>query len=251
MHRIHILGSIALVALIAMPASLDHYRRNGFDDYPRTTLWAWETPSSFLDIDPQRFAVAYLDQTIVVEDGIHVILRRQPLAIAPHTRLIAVTRIEAHPGATDLSDPALPTKLAGIIADSLTRRGADAIQVDFDARQSQRPFYSSVLAALRRRLATRVPLSITALASWCAYDDWIGDLPIDEAVPMYFRMGPDHPASEIPGWNYPVREPLCRGRAGVSMDEAWPKLETGTRLYVFHRGAWNPIALSNLERHLP
>ena len=251
MTSINILGRIALAALIAVPVSSDHSRRIGFDDYPRTTLWAWEAPSSFLDIDPQRYAVAYLDQTIIVEDGIHVILRRQPLAIAPHTRLIAVTRIEAHPGAADLSDPALAAKLAGIIAGSLTRRGADAIQVDFDARQSQRPFYSSVLIALRRQLPMHVPLSITALASWCAYDDWIGDLPVDEAVPMYFRMGPDHPASDSPGWNYPMREPLCRGRAGVSMDEAWPKLETGTRLYVFHRGAWNPIALSNLERNLP
>jgi hypothetical protein len=145
----------------------------------------------------------------------------------------------------------LAEKLAGIIANSLTRRAADAIQVDFDARLSQRPFYSLVLTALRRQLPVHVPLSITALASWCAYDDWIGDLPVDEAVPMYFRMGPDHPATDSPGWSYPVREPLCRGRAGVSMDEAWPKLGTGTRLYVFHRGAWNPIALSNLERHLP
>jgi Protein of unknown function (DUF3142) len=251
MPSVHILGRIALAALIAMPISSDHARRNRFDDYPKTTLWAWEIPSSFLDIDPQRYAVAYLDQTIIVEDRIHVILRRQPLAIAPHTRLIAVSRIEAHPGTADLSDPALGEKLAGIIADSLTRRATDAIQVDFDAHQSQRPFYSSVLTALRRQLPAHVPLSITALASWCAYDDWIGDLPVDEAVPMYFRMGPDHPASESSGWNYPVREPLCRGRAGVSTDEAWPKLGAGTRLYVFHRGAWNPIALSNLERHLP
>jgi hypothetical protein len=205
-----------------------------------------------LDIDTRRFAVAYLDQTIVVEHGgVHVILRRQPLAVAPHTRLIAVSRIEAHPGSADLSNPALAVKLAAIIADSLSRRAADGIQVDFDARQSQRPFYSSLLAALRSQLPANVPLSITALASWCAYDDWIRGLPVDEAVPMYFRMGPDHPASESPGWSYPVREPLCQGRAGVSTDEAWPKLEVGTRLYVFHRGAWNPVALSNLERHLP
>jgi hypothetical protein len=171
MPSVHFLTRIALATLIALPVSSDHSRRNGFGDYPRTTLWAWETPSSFLDIDPQRYAVAYLDQTIIVEDGIHVILRRQPLAIAPHTWLIAVTRIEAHPGAADLRDPALAAKLAGIIAGSLTRRGADAIQVDFDARQSQRPFYSSVLTALRRQLPAYVPLSITALAFWCVYDD--------------------------------------------------------------------------------
>ncbi len=30
---------------------------------------------------------------------------------------------------------------------------------------------------------------MTALASWCAGDDWLRDLPVDEAVPMLFRMG--------------------------------------------------------------
>jgi len=96
-----------------------------------------------------------------------------------------------------------------------------------------------------------MPLSITALTSWCAYDDWISSLPVDEAVPMFFRMGPDHPPSDTPGWDYPIREPLCKKSAGVSSDEAWPKLDPGTRLYIFHRGPWNNILQANIERHLP
>ena len=34
---------------------------------------------------------------------------------------------------------------------------------------------------------------MTALASWCLSDRWISDLPVDEAVPMLFQMGPETP----------------------------------------------------------
>jgi hypothetical protein len=36
------------------------------------------------------------------------------------------------------------------------------------------------------------PCLFTALASWCEADGWISGLPVAEAVPMLFRMGPDH-----------------------------------------------------------
>jgi hypothetical protein len=166
-------------------------------------------------------------------------------------KLIAVTRIEAHPGSAKLDDPATARKLAELIVGSVRCRNASAVQVDFDARQSQRQFYAILLKDLRQRLPEGMPLSITALTSWCAYDDWIAGLPVDEVVPMFFRMGPDHPPSETPGWEYPIREPLCKTSAGVSSDEAWPKLDPGTKLYVFHRGPWNHVVQANIERHLP
>ena len=34
-----------------------------------------------------------------------------------------------------------------------------------------------------------MPLTITALASWCDGDDWIDGLPVADASPMLFRMG--------------------------------------------------------------
>lgn len=225
--------------------------KSRFDHFPPVTLWAWERPEDLRALNSQRFAVAYLDQTILITDHVEVVPRRQPLAFAPDTKLIAVFRIEAPGGVADLSDPELSPRLAGMIAECFKRRKVNAVQIDFDARQSQRAFYTGLLQELRRRLPTGTPLSITALASWCAYDNWISHLPIDEAVPMYFRMGPEHPAASSAGWTYPSREPLCRGAAGVATDEAWPKLRTGTRLYVFHPRAWNSVALSNLERYWP
>jgi len=140
--------------------------------------------------------------------------------------------------------------VASVSVSAAKKRNADALQIDFDARQSQREFYRKLLTEIRSRLPREMPLSITALASWCAYDDWIGDLPVDEAVPMYFRMGPEHRATEEVGWTYPVREPLCMDRAGVSTDEAWPKLSKDTRVYVFHPRAWSEVARKNVERYL-
>jgi len=57
--------------------------------------------------------------------------------------------------------------------------GGKLVQIDFDARRSQRRFYVRLLRDLRRRMPPSLPLSITALASWCAYDDWLSGLPIE------------------------------------------------------------------------
>ena len=53
-----------------------------------------------------------------------------------------------------------------------------------------------LLAEVRRRVPVSMPLSITALTSWCESDGWIAGLPVVEAVPMLFRMGP----GERPGY---------------------------------------------------
>ena len=223
--------------------------RSRFDSWPRVTLWAWETPSDLRDLDPQRYAVAYLEDFIFIGDHVEVVPRRQPLAVAQGMKLMAVVRIEVAPGA-NLNDPELLRDITSVIVAAAGKRKAGALQIDFDARQSQREFYRKLLTEIRSRLPKEMPLSMTALASWCAYDDWIGTLPVDEAVPMYFRMGPEHRVTDEPGWTYPVRESLCVGRAGVSTDEAWPKLSKDTRVYVFHPRPWSEVARNNVERYL-
>jgi hypothetical protein len=95
-----------------------------------------------------------------------------------------------------------------------------------------------------------LPLSITALASWCSYDDWLADLPIDEAVPMFFRMEPDrrHASPNLP--QFRIREPLCKGSVGVSTHEAWPAEMNGKRVYVFADRGWRRDLPLLAERNL-
>jgi hypothetical protein len=214
---------------------------------PRLTIWAWENPEDLRALDPQRYAVAYLDQTIFISSRVWSHPRLQPLLLSPATRIIAVVRIEAGEASTAINAPGLPTQVASLIQRSAQKPRNAMLQIDFDATRSQRTFYASLLREVKKRVPAGLPLSITALASWCADDDWISGLPVDEAVPMFFRMGPDHPLTDRPGWIYPVHELLCQGSAGVSTDEPWPSLGPNQRIYVFHPGAWTPTALTNLE----
>jgi len=160
---------------------------------------------------------------------------------------MAVVHIEATRGAAALADPALPSSLADIAAVTQASRNAAAVQIDFDARASQREFYRRMLAELRRKLPPEVPISITALASWCAFDHWISSLPVDEAVPMFFRMGDEPRSSSYDQHGYPLREPLCEGRQGISTDEPGWLTRDAVRIYVFHPHRWNKAAIEEAE----
>jgi hypothetical protein len=124
--------------------------------------------------------------------------------------------------------------------------------VDFDARISERPFYSVLLRELRRQLPSDIALSATALTSWCGHDSWLKALPVDEAVPMFFRMGgPASIRASAPRSFADINEPLCTGSVGVSTDERWPSLDSRQRVYLFRVGSWNAkdIALVNGARY--
>jgi hypothetical protein len=181
-----------LFAVLSVLPGLQGGRSGGrLASFPPVTLWAWERHEDLRALDPRRYAVAYLAETIFIDDTVSTAVRRQPLLVSPEARLIAVVRIEAHAGRARLTDPGLPGMIAGMIAAWARDTRTAAVQVDFDATRSQRPFYGQMLSELRSRLPAQTLLSITALASWCAFDDWIAHLPVDEAVPMFFRMGPN------------------------------------------------------------
>ena len=109
--------------------------------------------------------------------------------------MIAVTRIEA-PGDVAAADV---QAIARAIADRARLPMVSALQIDFDARLSQREMYRQLLHDVRGAMPQGMPLSMTALASWRLDDDWLDELPVDEAVPMLFRMGRASAASSATG----------------------------------------------------
>ena len=157
----------------------------------KVILWAWERPEDLTFINPEKVGVAFLAKTIYLRgDKVVVKPRMQPLKLAPGTKLVAVVRIETnHQDLPSFSTAQLERVSRAILDLSVT----SVVQIDFDATVSQRNFYRSLLTEVRRGLPRSVGLSITALASWCAGDDWLRDLPINEAVPMLFRLGVDRP----------------------------------------------------------
>lgn len=202
--------------------------------FPARTLWVWERPEDLRSVNPRTTAIAILDATIVVGRSAAVIPRRQPVIYPVGIKRIAVIRIEA-PGPIA---PGLDNAVAGLIL-SAAEPGADALQIDFDARESQHAFYASLLRDLRRRMPVSLPLSITALASWCSYDNWLSGLPVDEAVPMFFRMEPDRRYAPQDRPQFRIREPLCMGSIGISTREPHPFSLAGKRVYIFPDRGWH------------
>jgi hypothetical protein len=153
-------------------------------------LWAWERPEHLSFLDSSKTGVAYLAETIYpTESGYFVRPRFQPLELPANVYLEAVVRIETdRKREWNLSDPDMDT-LAKEIAKATSKPNISALQIDFDARQSERPFYRQLLKKVRALVPTQMPLTITALSSWCMGDQWLHGLPVDGVVPMLFSMG--------------------------------------------------------------
>lgn len=247
-------GIAALLALCALVRSdaLPHVGAGRMERLPRLTLWAWERPEDLRSVDPATTAVAYLDRTVLVGDGVtvpalRVLPRRQRLLTAENMKRIAVVRIEVQPG-LGLTD-AMRVVVVRQILEAVQPETA-ALQVDFDARRSEREWYRQVLVDLRGKMPAKMPLSITALGSWCSHDRWMQGLPVDEAVPMLFRMEPDHVKAAGDVDAFAIREPLCSTSVGVSTEEPWPAELAGRRVYVFPDHGWSQDTLGQVERRV-
>jgi hypothetical protein len=203
---------------------------------PRNTLWVWERPENLQDMDASTTAIAYLDQTVFIGATISSKPRAQSIVYPTGTVLIPVVRIEVLPSAK--LDADAEKQVTALLLRSTHRPGIAALQIDFDATRSQRGFYREILRGLRQQMPASLPLSMTALASWCSYDDWIGALPVDEAVPMFFRMEPDRRRAWAGLPVFKVREPICMQSVGVSTHEPWPQDTTGKRVYIFADRGW-------------
>ena len=218
---------------------------------PRVTLWAWERREDLRNVDASRVAVAVLDRTVTIGLTVRSEPRRNPVLLPEGVRRIAMVRVETERGAV-LNAANRDAAVAAILMSG--RDPADgapkiaALQIDFDATRSQRAFYRSLLRELRAQMPASMPLSITALASWCSRDRWLGEVPVDEAVPMMFRMEPDRRRG--PAEEFRIREPLCEGAVGVSTTEPWPEDIAGRRVYVFSDNGWQANSAEDVERRL-
>jgi len=211
---------------------------------PPIMIWAWERPESLRFIDSDKVGVAFLAKTIQLRgDSITTQPRLQTLDLAEKTQRVAVVRIEA----SRTERPQLTVSQKGLVAseisDLLSLPNLAAIQIDFDATLSEREFYRQLLFSVRQKLPPNMPLSITALASWCTGDNWLADLPIDEAVPMLFRLGAEeHQFRLLLNSGEGFKSRPCENAAGVSIDEIIQPLSV-QRLYLFSPHSWSQSSL--------
>ncbi len=178
---------------------------------PRIVLWAWEEPEDLRAADPHRVGVAFLAERVFIGEQVNVVPRRQRILAPEGMWAEAAVRLEA--GAAFRDGPATRQATADAILMAARLQGLRAVQVDFDAAQSQHDFYTNVLRQVRAGLPAGERLEMTALVSWCSQSGgWMHGLPVDAAIPMEFRLG-----RHAGVWG--VREPLCERAIGVSTDE--------------------------------
>lgn len=233
------------------------------DSLPKLFVWAWEREEDLRWINPAKVGVAYLAETLMIKsDGLHSRLRTQSLQVPEGTRMVAVVRIDV---ATD-AQLQLTTSLSETLAAKISRfcrfKNVDAIQIDFDARQRERAFYVDLLQQLRKHMPQNCALSITALSSWCACDNWMSRLPADEIVPMMFSFGPQK--MQMVQWlekGNKFTHPLCQRSLGISINEpevnkrifpltVYKATADRMRVYVFSSKPWSQNEFETIRREI-
>jgi hypothetical protein len=205
--------------------------------------WLWKDASvpAF-----SRAAVAVVDRHIwLAGDKVLVRPGARPRALARGTNVIPVVHVEIDP----LHPPANLHQAEPVVLDAM-RSAARAttagwVQLDLEARPSQRLEYRDLVRQVRAALPPEVKLSVTALAWWCRSKAWLDGLAADEVVPMFFRMGRDNaPLRGIVARGPGALHPLCRaGSAGFSRQEPFPRevVARYRRTYWFDETGWKDI----------
>lgn len=247
--RFHSRARTPALAKLSTPAVVKRsMSASRISQLPATIVWAWERPEQLDFIDPQKIGVAFLAKTIYLRgDRVVSRPRLQPLSLPAGASVIAVARIESEHFERVALSPEQLTETVAEISELASAPNVVMVQVDFDATTTERAFYRALLKDLRSKLPPATLLSITALASWCKGDNWLEDLPVDEAVPMLFRMGIERKqflAQLAAGAGF--NSSPCQASAGVSLDEPLTELPPVQRLYVFNPGVWSPGAVQQM-----
>lgn len=212
-------------------------------------LWAWERPEDL------RFAP---DTEIAVQTGfiglsgekLQARGRYFPLKSArpPQTAVVHVQIDHAIPLRWD---PELRAKLAAAVRHYATVIPTPRVQLDFEVRQSERQVLLDTLTDLRRALPASTTLSMTALTSWCISENWLEKAPVDEIVPMLFRMQDDGPAilkRLAAGGDF--RNPRCRTALAISSDSPVSRAPRGRRVYLFSPQSWKAGSFDTVRREV-
>lgn len=263
------------------PAPAFATRQAALAALPPLMLWVWERPDdtrSWLanstrssksteagdaaagaDLQAQRIGVAVLDSTVLLRDGSATVRRRQQALrlppewsasgrLLPKAPLVTIVHIDMASGA---HKPLLNERQKQTIVRTVTaaakRSPSQVVQLDFEVMHSQKPFLADIIRRSRAALPDNVALSITAQPSWCVGDAWLADLPVDEVVPMAFRMTGDVKRTQeilIHDGRFP--RPECQPSLGLALNEQpWPDKLRSQRLYLFNRAAWSATPMAS------
>jgi hypothetical protein len=203
---------------------------------PRLIVWAWERPED-LRFLPAGTEVAALTGIVTLSgDRVSASGRRFPLLTGGAPVTTAVIHVEIV-GPLRWT-PALAESAAAAVMAYGVRPGVGRLQVDFEVPASQRGVLLDVLRVVRARLPHAMRLSMTAIASWCDGERWLAAAPVDEVVPMLFRMGEGGPALLTRLRARTFANPRCRDALAIATDAPIADAPRVGRVYLFSPDSW-------------
>jgi hypothetical protein len=225
-----VFGKLALLFLMTIPAVAAAAER--------PVIWAWERPEDLRFAGPGAEVAVQTGFVVLAGDGVFARGRRFPLLMQgrPSTALV---HIQIDRRRRLAWTAAQRRQAAGAVLAFGRALGTRRLQVDFEVRASERRVLLDLLADVRRGLPRGETLSMTALASWCGTEGWLGAAPVDEIVPMLFRMGPEGAALKARlGRGGDFAEPRCRSAYAISTDTPLERAPAGRRIYLFSPRSW-------------
>lgn len=218
---------------------------------PALVLWAWERPED-LSSAPPSVEVAALEGFVQLSgDRLWARGRRFPLLTAPGARRIAVVHVQVDAARKLEWTPALRVRAASAVLAYAKRPGFAAVQIDFEVPASDRQALLDLTHDVRAGLPAGTPLSMNALASWCETEAWVDAAPVDEIVPMAFRLGAGGAklkAKLEAGGDF--ADPHCRGAIGISTDTPLARVPRNRRVYVFNPKSWTPATIAGVVKDI-
>ena len=211
-------------------------------DRPTEFWWYWDRPAGQLPAPAPGVGAAVLVTHVIFSgQGYALQPRRSALRLPSGVATMPVVHVEVDPARPFGANVAQSDALCAAVLDAVRRGAATWVQLDFEARRSQRAFWQTAVQKIKADLPAGVRLSVTALASWCYEDRWIDAAPVDEIVPMYFRLKQAR-RGYIVRSAAGVSEPRCATAYGVADDEPdWPVALPGRR-YLFLGQRGRPMA---------
>jgi hypothetical protein len=212
---------------------------------PVFVLWAWERPEDVSSASPGVEVAAVEGFVELSGDGLWARARRFPLRTAPGARRIAVIHVQINPARPLAWTGELRARTASAVLAYARRPGFAAVQIDFEVPASERQALLDLTHDVRAGLPASTPLSMNALASWCESETWIDSAPVDEIVPMVFRLG--HGGERLKakleaGGDF--ADPRCRSAIGISTDAPLVRYPADRRVYLFNPHSWTPATIA-------
>jgi len=234
-------AALAAVLLTAGPAS-------GSPRPSALIVWAWERPEDLRFAGPGVEIADHSGFMVLAGDRLFARGRRFPLLAAAAAVTTSVVHVQIDRRVRlRWSDALRRRTVDAVVAYGLARR-PQRLQIDFEVGASERPVLLGVLAGVAARLPAGTALSMTAIASWCDGERWLDAAPVDEIVPMLFRMGQQGAALRTRlahGGDF--ANPRCRTALAVSTDAPIARAPPGRRVYLFNPHSWTPAALDGVR----